>query len=1284
MAPDPDEPEEEETFEFEDWAIQLPEIDDPDIDADPGPPPMVMPLDPNAPTLDLDFMAGTMPAGFTFARASTGTYYDFNGVLQTAAVNAPRFDYDPATKLLKGLLIEEQRTNMLLWSGDLTQTSGPGWGIAISSMTATVSTDLAPDGVSYMTRLAEAATNSSHYMQQAGKVTIANQIYTASFFAKPAQSRFLQVILDDANNGTYCTFDLLAGVITQGPVVRGTGSVYGATITPVGNGIYRCSVSASNPSTTTRFVFVMVNTSNAAYAPGYQGNAANGLSVWGAQLEADVVATSYIATTTATVTRSADNCTMATGAWFSATSSSLEIDCIMPQSTNLSASNTRTAVSISDGSTSNIIRVMAFLSATYAGLETTLASTPANGSSLGQVVGGGLSRIAGAWDGASMYGCLNGDTPTTDAAGMPSGLNVLTIGTSTIASGSLGRINGWARRVRYWPRALASAELVSNTGAPNGPSLDFDFTTPGQLPAVTFSRASAGTYFDATGVMQTAGPNVPRWDYDPVTHMLKGLLLESPRTNSSPQSTMFNSWGLVGTTHVATAALCPDGTTSATQLIEDTSTGSHFTGGPVVALAANAPITASCFAMMNSRQYVLFALYDNTTLANFAMMLVDLSNGAIGQTVIGGAATAVTFSVVNVGNGWFRLIVTATLSAAATSGALVHFNMSTAATTAGSNYTGDGASNLYCWGAQMEAGSFATSYIATLASSVGRSADVCQYPVGGWFNATQGSIAADFDSYALGTPAYDPFIVGLYQDTNINNMIELYVTPALQVVARVATGGGAFQYVVVLNAPVPASSSAISKIATTYQASVYSAGINGAGPQTNTSGPALPVSVAYLEMGTRYSGGISPLDGHMRRVRYWPRVLAPSEMVDLTSPTLDLDFTTTPGQLPPGVAFTRINTATYTDLAGIVRIAAAGVPRWDYDPNTLALKGLLIEEPRTNMFLWSSTPTSSSWAKWSVGTGTAPVVTANQTTAPDGTLTAASIVYPAVSGAGNASAIYQNPTMTAAVYTVSFYLKGAVGGEQLYLIANGAGFQSTRITLTTSWQRFTFTPTTLTASTWFWELGADMRDGTQTATPAQTIYMWGAQLELGAYASSYIPTTTAALARPLDIVTLPIGSWFNPATGSLAGDYIVPYASVYILASIPVVADLNDGTINNCITLRLGPPATVNNFPVIAGSAGTTGITIANGWHGANTINQAALTYDGPGLVGMVAANGAVASNAITGLPPGITRLSLGQGRATELGGTLRRVRYWPRVLAPTELVVTTGGTVPARVMVMA
>ena len=63
----------------------------------------------------------------------------------------------------------------------------------------------------------------------------------------------------------------------------------------------------------------------------------------------------------------------------------------------------------------------------------------------------------------------------------------------------------------------------------------------------------------------------------------------------------------------------------------------------------------------------------------------------------------------------------------------------------------------------------------------------------------------------------------------------------------------------------------------------------------------------------------------------------------------------TPGTLDPTITFSRASTATYTDSTGTIQTAAINAPRWDYDRVTLALKGLLLEDTRTNVLLNSAT-----------------------------------------------------------------------------------------------------------------------------------------------------------------------------------------------------------------------------------------------------------------------------------------------------------------------------------------
>ena len=117
-----------------------------------------------------------------------------------------------------------------------------------------------------------------------------------------------------------------------------------------------------------------------------------------------------------------------------------------------------------------------------------------------------------------------------------------------VPSSSCARIEGpvsaagwcqlYSQQVTWRPRAGQAA----GGGVPAGLTLDLSFMTPGTLPSgVVFTRASTATYFDAAGVMQTATTNTPRWDYDPVTHVLNGLLIEESRINVLLNSATLNT-----------------------------------------------------------------------------------------------------------------------------------------------------------------------------------------------------------------------------------------------------------------------------------------------------------------------------------------------------------------------------------------------------------------------------------------------------------------------------------------------------------------------------------------------------------------------------------------------------------------------------------------------------------------------------------------------------------------------------------------------------------------------
>lgn len=233
---------------------------------------------------------GSYGAAVAVSRASTATYFDLNGRLATADVNVARYDTDPVTGLGR-LLVEAAATNSLSYSSDFTNAA---W--SKTSATPTASAAVAPDG-STMQKLVEGAAASTHRVSRSSLT--AGTPWTVSVFAKAGERTVLTIGGTNiaANGGGIALFDLVAGVVTANPII---GSV--TTMTACPNGVWRCTVTFPNTLSSQSLTIGSAIGSTVSYT----GDGASGLYIWGAQQESGLIPTSYIPTTSATVTRAAD------------------------------------------------------------------------------------------------------------------------------------------------------------------------------------------------------------------------------------------------------------------------------------------------------------------------------------------------------------------------------------------------------------------------------------------------------------------------------------------------------------------------------------------------------------------------------------------------------------------------------------------------------------------------------------------------------------------------------------------------------------------------------------------------------------------------------------------------------------------------------------------------------------------------------------------------------------------------------------------------------------------
>ncbi len=260
------------------------------------------------------------------------------------------------------------------------------------------------------------------------------------------------------------------------------------------------------------------------------------------------------------------------------------------------------------------------------------------------------------------------------------------------------------------------------------PDLNLDFANSKELdPRITFTRSSAGTYVDENGIIQTAVDDQPRFDHDPATGESLGLLIEESRTNLLTYSEQFDQWDKGNNTTITpNAATAPDGSMTADRAEFPAATLSYIKQNSLI--VAGTTYTGSVWAK---------AVTPGTN-AQFAL---HYGNGA-GEVVSFFTATGE----------WQRFTSTASPTTPGNFGI--------------NNFGDTFASDIYIWGAQLEAGGFPSSYVKTTGTVENRAADVCSIEgtnFSSWYNQDEGAYLIE----AIG-PAANTYYLSSFRGSSGN------------------------------------------------------------------------------------------------------------------------------------------------------------------------------------------------------------------------------------------------------------------------------------------------------------------------------------------------------------------------------------------------------------------------------------------------------------------------------------------------------------------------------------
>ena len=417
-------------------------------------------------------------------------------------------------------------------------------------------------------------------------------------------------------------------------------------------------------------------------------------------------------------------------------------------------------------------------------------------------------------------------------------------------------------------------------------------------------------------------------------------------------------------------------------------------------------------------------------------------------------------------------------------------------------------------------------------------------------------------------------------------------------------------------------------------------------------------------------------------------------------PSLDLAFAldkTLTARKGPTPAFTRVQAtstgSTYIGADKLINYAAANEPRFDHDPATGVCKGLLIEESRTNVGLQSENFGSATWVK---AQASASVDTA---TSPSGSVTADTLIEDSTPSSLHFISQQTSKSASSITYAFSVYYKNSSGTRNLVLaltngtsagkaaifttsgsvaasninIGSGAGFAMTSADVVNAgngWYRahvVISSDASIRLDAVIYLTNSSSSVSVYNGDGVSGLYLWGAQLEAGAFPTSYIPTTIGTAARSADVCSI-IEADFSSFYNQVEGTFLSSSSQPIITTANALVYGVDNGSDSSRFHLNH------NTSIAISQSGGVTQSLFDMIDPIGNELSKVAYAYK----VNDYSAfrNATQGTSASNGTVPTVDRINFGSTPANLsriLNGHIARIQYFRKRLSNAKLQTLTA-----------